>query len=89
MPNAKPLLIFAMIVLGAIGLAACSAENNPDQNVIITDTIPAGADIEALPPDEGSVADQDSNGLSPEEQGDGDDMVNIVDDTSSSDTRDQ
>ena len=49
MPNAKPLIIAS---LGA--LAACSGQSNPDQNVIITDNVPADADIEAVPPDESS-----------------------------------
>jgi hypothetical protein len=55
MPNAKPL-----ILLGALGaLAACSGQSNPDQNVIITDNVPANADIEALPPDESSATPTD------------------------------
>ena len=35
----------------ALGIAACR-ENQAEQNITVTDNIPANADIEALPPDE-------------------------------------
>lgn len=54
MPNAKPLIIGALAAL-----AACSSQSNPDQNVVITDNVPAGADVEALPPDESSATPTD------------------------------
>ena len=38
MPNAKPLILGALAAL-----AACSGQSNPDQNVVITDNVPAGA----------------------------------------------
>lgn len=49
------------IVLAALALSVmggCSKQQNPDQNVIITDNIPAGADIEAVPADEGGGNDE-------------------------------
>ena len=55
MLNAKPLILAAL----AAALAACSSQSNPDQNVIITDNVPANADIEALPPDESSATPTD------------------------------
>ena len=68
----------------AIALPACQAEEQPDDNQLITDINAAEpGDIEALPPDE-SVDLPPENAAdprSPEERGDGDDMVNIVDDT--------
>ena len=54
MPNARPLILGALAAL-----AACSGQSNPDQNVIITDNVPAGADVEALPPDESSATPTD------------------------------
>jgi len=59
MPNAKPLILGALAAL-----AACSGQSNPDQNVVITDNVPAGADVEALPPDEssGTPTDELENG---------------------------
>ena len=35
--------------------AACQKNDQPDQNIVITNTIPPGADVEALPPDESSA----------------------------------
>jgi hypothetical protein len=75
-----------MLAVGAISIAvlACEAEQQPDDNQVITDINAAEpGDIEALPPDE-SVDLPPDNGAdprSPEERGDGDDMVNIIDDT--------
>ncbi|MGH6706417.1 MAG: hypothetical protein ACREBP_03345 [Sphingomicrobium sp.] len=45
-----------IIGLAAIGLAACSKQSSPDQNILIDTNVPAGAEIEALPPDEGNGA---------------------------------
>lgn len=42
-------------------LAGCSGEPNPDQNVIITENVPADAEIEALPVDEGGTTLADTN----------------------------
>ena len=39
----------------ALAIAGCRKDQNPDQNVIIENGIPANADIEALPPDESSA----------------------------------
>ena len=75
MPNAIKL----SVAVGALALAGCSGEPNPDQNVVITNDIPPDAEIEAVPSDEGAPANADER--SPEERGDGDDMVNIIDDT--------
>lgn len=83
MRDARKLLIPAAAAM-ALALAACKAEQQPDENQLITDINAAEpGDIEALPPDEsvdlplGNAADS----RSPEERGDGDDMVNIIDDT--------
>ncbi len=68
-------------------LAACRAEQQPDDNQLITDINAAEpGDIEALPPDESVDLPPDNAAdlRSPEERGDGDDMVNIVDDTNRS-----
>ena len=43
----------ALLVGLAVALPACQ-KNQPDQNISITNNIPADADIEALPPDESS-----------------------------------
>jgi hypothetical protein len=68
----------------AMILPACQAEQEPAENQVITDINAAEpGDIEALPPDE-SVDLPPENAAdprSPEERGDGDDMVNIIDDT--------
>ena len=73
-----------MLAMAAIALPACQAERQPDDNQVITDINAAEpGDIEALPPDE-SVDLPPENAAdprSPEERGDGDDMVNIIDDT--------
>jgi hypothetical protein len=42
-----------LLIGAAAALPACQ-KNQPDQNMSITDNIPANADIEALPPDESS-----------------------------------
>ena len=42
----------ALLVLGSV--AACRKNDAADQNVIITNEVPPGADVEALPPDESS-----------------------------------
>ncbi|MEO7655461.1 MAG: hypothetical protein ABIS23_07245 [Sphingomicrobium sp.] len=69
----------------ALTLSACDREAAPDeQNVIVDINRADPGEIETLPPDEsvepappGDAAD----GRLPEERGDGDDMVNIIDDT--------
>lgn len=77
-----------LIALCAAGLASCG-EQGGDQNILIATNVPADAEVETLPPDDssGTPADQLGNDVpdrrSPEERGDGDDMVNIIDDTSS------
>ena len=45
-----------MLLLGVAALAAagCNSQQQEDQNIVITNEIPANADIEALPPDESS-----------------------------------
>ena len=76
MRDARILLIPAMV----LALAACQGEQQPDDNQVITDINAAEpGDIEALPPDES--VDPVADNASGEETGDGDDMVNIVDDT--------
>ena len=45
----------AVILLGAMALAAC-AKDNDDQNIIIDNDVAANADIEAVPADESSDA---------------------------------
>ena len=83
MRDARKLLIPAVAAMG-LALPACQGEQQPDDNQIITDINAAEpGDIEALPPGE-SVDLPPENAAdprSPEERGDGDDMVNIVDDT--------
>ena len=55
MPNATRLLIsFA----GAAFLAACGRDDS-EQNIVITNEIPANADIEALPADESATTPSD------------------------------
>ena len=69
MPDAR----IAPIALAVLALAACrQGDQAQDQNVVITNGVPAGADVEALPPDESSgtsseelangAADPDVNG---------------------------
>ena len=57
MPDAIKLILLA--AFAAPVLAGCSGEPNPDQNVVITENVPADAEIEALPVDEGGVAMDD------------------------------
>ena len=56
-------LSFAGLMVAAAGITACRNEQ-ADQNIVITNEIPANADIEALPPDEssGTPSDQLANG---------------------------
>jgi hypothetical protein len=72
-----------MILAGAalaLTLSACGREEQPDDNQVITDINAAQpGDIEALPP--GESVDLPADNASGEEVGDGDEMVNIVDDT--------
>ena len=48
--------ISKVLLLGGAALAAagCNSQQQEDQNIVITNEIPANADIEALPPDESS-----------------------------------
>ena len=73
------------ILLGAalgLTLTACGREEQPDDNQFITDINAAEpGDIEAVPPDESVDPLPVDNATSGEETGDGDDMVNIADDT--------
>ena len=79
MRDARILPILAGAAL-AMTLSACGREEQPDDNQVITDINAAEpGDIEALPPDES--VDPVADNASGEETGDGDDMVNIVDDT--------
>jgi PBP1b-binding outer membrane lipoprotein LpoB len=71
----------AAAALAALFIAGCADDANPDQNVVITNTIPEGADIEAVPPNDSVPEENAVDPPSPEERGDGDDMVNIIDDT--------
>ncbi len=83
MRDARKLLIPAVAAM-ALALSACRAEPQPDENQVITDINAAEpGDIEALPPDESvdPIADNEVDLRAPEERGDGDDMVNIVDDS--------
>jgi hypothetical protein len=62
MPDARTLVA----VSAALALAACQKTQQPqDQNIVITNEIPANADIETLPADEsaGTPADQLENGI--------------------------
>jgi hypothetical protein len=43
----------AVLLIGAALSVACQ-KNQADQNIAITNNVPADADIEALPPDESS-----------------------------------
>ena len=52
MPNVSKVLLIGGVALAA---AACNRQQQGDQNIVITNEIPANADIEALPPDESSV----------------------------------
>ena len=57
----------------ALALAACNKQQPPqDQNIVITNEIPANADIETLPADEsvGTPTDQLENGSDNADVGD-------------------
>lgn len=76
------------LLIGSASLVACKPEPKADDNAVITDINAADpGDIEAVPVDESSVPpppvpmDNAIDNRSPEERGDGDDMVNIIDDT--------
>jgi hypothetical protein len=60
MPDAR--IIAA--ALAALALAACQKQAQPDQNIIITNGIPANAEIETLPADEstGTPTEELENG---------------------------
>lgn len=78
MPDARNLLVLVGVSL-ALSLTACAGEQEPEENQTITDINAADpGDIEALPPDESVDPVPAQNGA---ETGDGDDMVNIIDDT--------
>lgn len=81
----------ALIVLGTAALASCG-EQGGDQNILIATNIPADAEVETLPPDESAAVPADAtagavDNRSPEERGDGDDMVRIIDDTNGNRSR--
>ena len=61
MRSALKLLMLAALAGGG---AACQKQQ-ADQNIVITNEIPANADIETLPPDEsvGTPSDQLENGI--------------------------
>ena len=81
MRDARPLLILAGAAL-AFSLSACGREEPAVENQVITDINAAEpGDIEALPPDESVDPLPLDNGASGEETGDGDDMVNVIDDS--------
>lgn len=88
MPDVKvPIAVTLALTLGACG------EKAPDQNYLIDTNVPANAQYEALPPDESAGIPPENrvtggDTRTPEERGDGDDMVRIIDDTSNSDTSD-
>lgn len=53
-----------LILLGAFAAPAmvgCSDEPNPNQNVIITENVPADAEVEALPVDEGGMPEPEAD----------------------------
>lgn len=82
MPDAKIVMTAAGAAL-VLSLAACDREAQPEENQVITDINAADpGDIEALPPDETvDPAAEEGAATNGELTGDGDDMVNIVDDT--------
>jgi type IV pilus biogenesis protein CpaD/CtpE len=81
MRDARPLLILAGASI-ALSLSGCAGEQEPETNQVITDINAAKpGDIEAVPPDESVDPLPIDNGASGEETGDGDDMVNVIDDT--------
>ena len=63
-----------MLLLGGAALAAagCNRQQQSDQNIVITNEIPANAEIEALPPDE-------SSGTTTNELANGDDNPDVND----------
>ena len=76
-----------LIALCAAGLVACNSEPSSNQDILIDTNVPADAEFETLPPDETVIPPPGDENVavpdtrSPEERGDGGDMVNIVDDT--------
>lgn len=60
------------LAIAAIALPACRKEPAQDQNIVITNEIPANADIETLPADEsvGTPPDQLQNGMDNADVGD-------------------
>ena len=51
MDNGSKALLLAGAALAAAG---CNSQQQEDQNIVITNEMPANAEIEALPPDESS-----------------------------------
>lgn len=87
MRDARKYLILAGAAM-VLALAACKAEQQPDENQLITDiNAAAPGEIEALPPDESvDLSPDDAVDLrAPEERGGGGDMVNFIDDTGNRD----
>lgn len=81
MRDARTILIGAGAAL-ALSLSACARDDQPEDNQLITDINAAEpGDIEAVPPDESVDPLPADNGAAGEETGDGDDMVNVIDDT--------
>ena len=81
MRDARTILIGAGAAL-ALSLSACARDEQPEDNQLITDINAAEpGDIEAVPPDESVDPLPVDDGNSGEETGDGDDMVNVIDDT--------
>lgn len=60
MPNAINSIIAAAWT--ALTLSACSDGANSDQNLVITNEIPADAEIETVPADEGGAVDETGGG---------------------------
>ncbi len=56
-------IVMLLLIGAAVSGTACQ-KNQADENITITDNVPANADIEALPPDEsaGTPTDQLENG---------------------------
>ena len=43
-----------LLASAAVAVAGCQGQQQEDQNIVITNEMPANAEIEALPPDESS-----------------------------------
>ena len=59
-------------IFAVAALSGCGETESAEQNVVITNSVPAGADVEALPADEssGTSSDDLANGaVTPDENG--------------------